>query len=55
MIAPSTYKTLVFEIECGVGALENDMIRLKKDKQTMFDRLDEGGIKYEGHILRTPC
>jgi site-specific DNA recombinase len=40
-IEASTYKTWFERLNAERGALENDIIRLKKDKQTMFDRLDE--------------
>jgi len=40
-IEASTYKTWFARLNAERDALENDIIRLKKDKQTMFDRLDE--------------
>ena len=40
-IEASTYKTWFSRLNAERGALENEIIRLKKDKHTMFDRLDE--------------
>jgi site-specific DNA recombinase len=40
-IEASTYKVWFARLNAEQGALENDIIRLKKDKQTIFDRLDE--------------
>jgi len=40
-IEASTYKVWFSRLNAERAALENDIIRLKKDKQVMFDRLDE--------------
>ncbi|HET6253002.1 MAG TPA: recombinase family protein [Puia sp.] len=82
-IEASTYKVWFSRLNAEKGAIENEIMRVKKDKQAIFDRLDEAipmlcnlrnlylsvtldgqlillnkvfelGIKFDGHILRTP-
>ena len=42
LIDPSTYKTWFARLSAERGALENEIIALKRDKQTVFNRLVEG-------------
>jgi len=42
VIDPSTYKTWFARLSAERGALENEIIALKRDKQTVFNRLEEG-------------